>query len=86
LGLFLELAGRLGHERTLVQAARRLRADRRRPARHFFEGACGPYAMAAARRNTPRVARRWGYLMNMPVDSFRTLFEKFARRPRAPAE
>jgi hypothetical protein len=86
LGLFLELAGRLGHERTLAKAARRLQAGRRRPARHFFEGAYGPYAMAAARRNTPRVARRWGYLMNMPVDSFRTLFEKFARQPCVPPE
>ena len=25
------------------------------------------------------VARRWGYLMNMTADSFRTLFDKFAR-------
>ena len=35
--------------------------------------------MAMARRYTPQVARRWGYLMNMSVDSFRTLFDKFAR-------
>ncbi len=35
--------------------------------------------MAMARRYTPQVARGWGYLMNMAVDSFRTLFDKFAR-------
>lgn len=79
LGLFLELAGRLGHEPTLVQSARQLR-DRRRTAVHlFFTGPHGPIAMAMARRYTPQVARGWGYLMNMAVDSFRTLFDKFAR-------
>jgi hypothetical protein len=79
LGLFLELAGRLGHEPTLVQAARRLRDRRRTAVRLFFSHAHGPIAMAMARRYTPQVARRWGYLMNMSVDSFRTLFNKFAR-------
>lgn len=79
LGLFLELAGRLGHEPTLVQAARRLRDRRRTAVRQFFTRTHGPIAMAMARRYSPQVARRWGYLMNMPVDSFRTLFDKFAR-------
>ena len=32
-----------------------------------------------ARQRTPKEARRWGYLMNMPLDSFGTLFEKHAR-------
>jgi hypothetical protein len=79
LGLFLELAGHLGHEPTLIQAARRLRDRRRTAVRLFFSNAHGPIAMAMARRYTPQVARRWGYLMNMAVDSFRTLFDKFAR-------
>jgi hypothetical protein len=79
LGLFLELAGRLGHEPTLVQAAQRLRDRRRTAVRLFFAREHGPVAMAMARRYTPQVARRWGYLMNMGVDSFRTLFDKFAR-------
>jgi len=86
LGLFLELAGRLGHEPTLVQAARRLRDRRRTAVRLFFTRPQGPFLMALTRRNTPRVARRWGYLMNMTVDSFRTLFDKFARMDlRSPA-
>jgi hypothetical protein len=41
------------------------------------EGAGAPAALA--RRNTPKEALRWGYVMNMGLDSFRTLFEKFAR-------
>lgn len=73
LGLFLELAGRLGHEPSLVQAARRLRDRRRTTVRPFFTRPEGPFLMALTRRYTPRAARRWGYLMNMTVDSFRTL-------------
>ena len=79
LGLFLELAGCLGHEPTLVQAARRLRDRRRTAVRLFFTRPHGSFLMALTRRYTPQVTRRWGYLMNMTVDSFRTLFDKFAR-------
>jgi len=33
-------------------------------------------ALAAARRKTPPVARRWGYLMDMGLDSFASAFAK----------
>jgi hypothetical protein len=79
LGYFLELAGRLGNEPRLVEAAGALRDRRHRRLRPFFSGPQGPLALAAARRNTPREARRWGYLMNMGLDSFRATFDKFAR-------
>lgn len=79
LGCFLELAGQLGGDPALVQAARRLHDRRRTKARPFFAGPLGPHASAAARRNTPKEALRWGYLMNMGLDSFRAMFEKFAR-------
>ena len=79
LGYFLELAGQLGDDRALVQAARRLRDKRRTKTRQFFAGSLGPHVAALARRNTPKEALRWGYFMNMGLDSFRTLFEKFAR-------
>ena len=79
LGCFLELAGRLGNEPRLVEAARPLRDRRRRKLRLFFSGPHGPRALAAARRNTPKEARRWGYLMNMGLDSFQATFDKFAR-------
>jgi hypothetical protein len=79
LGYFLELAGRLGDDSALVQAARGLRDRRRTKTRQFFAGPLGPHAAALARRNTPKEALRWGYVMNMPLDSFRTLFEKFAK-------
>jgi len=79
LGYFLELAGRLGNEPGLVKAAAPLRDKRRKRVRVFFAGPQGPRALAATRRNTPKEALRWGYLMNMGVDSFRSMFDKFAR-------
>lgn len=79
LGYFLELAGQLGGEPRLVEAARALHDKRRKRTRMFFSGPHGPRALALTRRNTPKEALRWGYLMNMGVDSFRSMFEKFAR-------
>lgn len=79
LGYFLELAGQLGGEPHLVEAARALHDKRRKRTRMFFAGPHGPRALAVTRRNTPKEALRWGYLMNMGVDSFRSTFEKFAK-------
>ena len=44
----------------------------------FFAGPHGRYELAATRRNTPPEALRWGYLMNLGIDSFRSTFDKFA--------
>ena len=79
LGYLLELAGRLGNEPRLVDASGALRDKRRRRVRMYFAGQHGPRALAATRRNTPKEALRWGYLMNMGLDSFRSTFDKFAR-------
>ena len=78
LGYFLELAGRLGGEASLVEAAQRLSDGRRRRPRMFFAGPHGRHQLAATRSNTPPEALRWGYLMNMGMDSFRSTFDKFA--------
>lgn len=79
LGCFLELAGSLGEDPALLREARRLRDKRRSKTRMFFEGRPrGRYSLALTRRKTPKAARRWGYLMNMDLDSFKSLFEKFA--------
>jgi hypothetical protein len=80
LGYFLELAGRLGKDKQLLDVANRLRDRRRSRARLFFDRPHGPLAMAAVRSNTPTLARKWGYLMNMGLDSFASLFAKHARR------
>jgi hypothetical protein len=78
LGYFLELAGLLGGDASLVEVSRGLRDRRRTKERMFFEGPHGRYARALARRNTPKEARLWGYLTNMSLESFRAVFEKFA--------
>lgn len=79
LGFFLDLAGQLGRSPALKAAGRRLRDGRRRRVEAFFRGGHGgQLALAAARRTTPAVARRWGFLMNVGLDSFASLFEKHA--------
>lgn len=76
LGFFLELTGRLGGDPRLITLSRRLRDRRRSRARQFFARTHGRMALAAARQKTPRLARRWGYLMNMGLDSFASAFAK----------
>lgn len=78
LGYFLELAGQFGGDAHLVRAARALRDRRRTGTRPFFTGPQGRHAAAVARRNTPKEALRWGYVMNMGLDSFKAMFDKFA--------
>ena len=78
LGYFLDLAGLLGGDTALVRSARNLKDKRRKRERTFFDGPHGHYATLLARRNTPARARWWGYLMNMDLDTFKSVFDKFA--------
>jgi|CXWL01.1.fsa_nt_gi DNA-binding transcriptional ArsR family regulator len=78
LGYFLEMAGRLGKDPSLVNAAKLLVDRRRRRPRMFFSGPHGRHAIAAARARKSPVARRWGYLMNADEASYQSLFDKFA--------
>ena len=81
LGFFLELAGKFGGDKALRSLSRRLR-DRRRTRPHlFFQRPHGPEALRAARRNTPAPARRFGFTMNLGLDSFESAFRKHAGRP-----
>ncbi len=76
LGFFLELTGRLARDHRLASLSRRLRDRRRSRVRPFFSRPHGRMALAAARRKTPSLARRWGYLMNMGLESFASAFAK----------
>lgn len=76
LGFFLELTGRLGGDHRLSALARGLRDRRRKRARPFFGRSAGPRAVALARLRSPAVARRWGYLMNMDLESFASAFRR----------
>ncbi len=76
LGFYLELTGKLGGDRRLVRRASRLRDHRRTALRPFFSGGRGSFGMQLARTKTPALARRWGFLMNMELDSFASAFRK----------
>lgn len=73
LGFFVELAGELGGDRRLGGLAEGLRDRRVTALRDFF-------LVAGSKRSTPRdfaLATKWGFRMNLDLDAFRTLFEKF---------
>jgi hypothetical protein len=76
LGFYLELTGQLGGDRRLVRRASRLRDRRRTALLPFFSSGRGSFARAAARERSPGLARRWGFLMNMELESFATTFRK----------
>lgn len=73
LGFFLELTGVLGRDRRLVGLAEGLRDRRVTALREFFQ---------TGRREAARdfeLAAKWGFRMNMDLDSFQSLFAKFSR-------
>jgi len=76
LGFYLELTGQLGGDQRLVRRARRLRDRRRVALQPFFAGGRGAFARAAAQEKSPPVARQWGFLMNMELESFAAIFRK----------
>lgn len=86
LGFFLELTGLLGKDPRWASLAESLRDRRLRRARPFFVGTEGRLAVALARRKTQPLARRWGFLMNMELDRFASVFanhrEGLGRRRR----
>ena len=82
LGFFLALAGRLSGDRRLRSAAAALRPLSPFPPENFFTNHQGPLARALAEKNTPVVARSWGYRMNMGMDAFESVFAKAKATPR----
>ena len=76
LGFYLELTGQLGGDRSLVRRASGFRDRRRTALRPFFSSGRGSFARAAAQEKSPALARRWGFLMNMELESFATAFRK----------
>jgi hypothetical protein len=76
LGFMLELTGELGKDRRLVGLAEGLRDRRITLQRDFFQ----MFRRDAVIRDFP-IAAKWGFRMNMDIDSFRALFDKFKRVP-----
>ena len=77
LGFFLDLTSKLARSRPFAVATQDLKHDRPPTDVFFFEDAeKSLVGKELATLNTPQVARRWRFLMNMPIDSFETLFRK----------
>ena len=78
LGLFLELTDELSGERRFTEAANALRDGRVRRLKNFFsfDGRFKPLERDLAEMNTPTIARRWHFLMNISTESFRSYFRK----------
>jgi hypothetical protein len=81
LGLFLDLTTQLTGERLFEVQARKLRHGRAPRDSFFFVDAAKPVASGkVAKLDTSSLAKRWHYLMNMPMDSFQSLFDRQADR------
>jgi DNA-binding transcriptional ArsR family regulator len=71
LAFFLELTSELGNDRRLLGLAEALRDGRMTSVRDFFQ---------SHRRERVRpfpLAEKWGYQMNMDLETFRSLFDKY---------
>jgi hypothetical protein len=75
LGFFLELTSKLSGDRRFQEAGKKLRVrPLRRPVQFFQPTTARERRLAELR--TPEVARKWGFRMNMDMDSFASMFEK----------
>jgi DNA-binding transcriptional ArsR family regulator len=76
-GFFLAVAGELGGSRTLQAWADQLKDKRRTTVVDFFGHASSKRLQALAERNTPALARAWNFRLNLTMDDFRSVTEKF---------
>ncbi len=78
LGMLVDLTAHLLGRPDLSERARPLRDRRRKRLRYFLEPGSS-YEHELASRRTPEVVRRWGFLMNLGEDAFRSTLEKHVR-------
>jgi hypothetical protein len=81
LGFFLELTDQLADGNLFTPFAEPLHGERPRRMKNFFsaDGGLNAYERPLAVMNTPAVAKRWRFLMNMSLDSFTGYFRKGTR-------
>ena len=81
LGFVLDVAGELSKNPLFKQAAARLNDRRVKKDEPYFGTLKSKYEWALAKRNTPALAKKWHWVMNMPMESFQGLYDKFAWAP-----
>jgi DNA-binding transcriptional ArsR family regulator len=77
LGFMLSLTATLLGDSSLQDRAGQLKDRRTRHVEDFFLLEHGERAQRLAAANTPPVAKEWLFRMNMPMESFESLFRKF---------
>jgi transcriptional regulator with XRE-family HTH domain len=75
LGFFLDLTAKLSGETTFESEATKLHVRVPTKPTQFFQPATWRERKLAEMR-TPEVARKWGFRMNMDMDSFESMFRK----------
>ena len=78
LGFFLALTAELSGDKALRQSAETFRDHRVTSLRLFFTLPSARASRDLAERRTPRLAREWGYLMDLDLASFKSAFAKHA--------
>jgi hypothetical protein len=78
LGFFLELTGELGGDGRLAGVAEVLRDSRMTSVRDFFQPALSTEPRTGVQKFA--LAEKWGFRMQMDLESFRSLFNKFVAR------
>src|SRR5262249_49168876 len=78
LGFFLELTGQLSGDRRFARWAKSLRDRRVTSVHDFFDFPAAYGSQKLAKQRTPRVAEKWGFRLNMDLETFDSLFRKFA--------
>ena len=84
VGFFLDLAGELGQDRVLKNAAKDFFDSRKKLQKSFFMNP-SKYSRKLADERTPDLARKWGWSMNMGLDAFESTYQKF-RNDTVPAK
>lgn len=81
LGFFLDLTHALQGRSRFKKMANELLDRRVKQNEPFFKTSSTKYAMMLAHRKTPSLARKWHFTMNMSLNDFRSVFEKFYHGP-----
>jgi hypothetical protein len=79
LGFFLDLTFSLSGFTPFHRSAIDLRDRRVKKQQLFFEQNPGKYSKVLAEHNTPPIAKRWHFTMNLGMDVFETIFHKFCK-------
>lgn len=80
LGFLLDMTAHLAGDHRLEAIARGLRDRRVKTMHRFFRGRTSRFLERLEEANTPELARRWHFTMNMGLDCFQSAFDTHVKR------